>query len=46
MMELAHLEAVPVVILYKVVNKLLADKTQNLFALIAGFMKYSWNKLD
>ena len=36
-------------LIYLAVNKLIEDKTQNIFSLIAehfGFLKYTLNKLD
>ena len=53
-MELAQLEDIHLDFCFVwgfllAVNKLITDKTPNLFCLIAkysGFMKYTWNKLD
>ena len=47
-MELAHLKVLTLVF-YSAVNKLIIDKRQNIYSLIAehsGFIKYTLNKLD
>ena len=48
-MELAHLEDVHLGFLLLAVNKLITDKMQNIFYLIAensGFIRYTLHKLD